>query len=109
MAGPDYDQKIKQLHATMRTIEQVLDVEAMRKEIYDLSDQVAAPDLWDDVEHATRVTGKLSGLQGEVDPLAALSARIGDLAIMVELGQDEADAALCNAVRRSRSGPVKAR
>ena len=84
----------------MRTIEQVLDVDAMRKEIADLSEQVAAPDLWDDVDHATRVTGKLSGLQGEVDRFAALSARIDDLAIMVELGQEESDADTMDEVDR---------
>ena len=76
----------------MRTIEQVLDVDAMRVEIADLGEQVAAPDLWDDQENATRVTGRLSALQGEVDRFAALSDRVDDLGIMVELGQEEGDA-----------------
>ena len=92
VAGPDFDQEIKQLQATMHTIEQVLDVDAMRGEIADLGEQVAAPDLWDDQENATRVTGRLSALQGEVDRFAALSSRVEDLAIMVELGQEEGDA-----------------
>ena len=93
MAGPDYDSEIKQLQATMYTIEQVLDIGAMRTEIADLGEQVAAPDLWDDQANATRVTGRLSALQGEVDRFAALSGRIDDLEIMVELGTDEGDAA----------------
>jgi len=93
VAGPDYDSEIKQLQATMYTIEQVLDIGAMRTEIADLGEQVAAPDLWDDQANATRVTGRLSALQGEVDRFAALSGRIDDLEIMVELGTDEGDAA----------------
>jgi peptide chain release factor 2 len=92
VAGPDYDQEIKQLHATMRTIEQVLDVDAMRAEIADLGEQVAAPDLWDDQANATRVTGRLSALQGELDRFTSLRGRVDDLAIMVELGQEEGDA-----------------
>ncbi len=92
VAGPDFDQEIKQLQATMHTIEQVLDVDAMRAEIADLGEQVAAPDLWDDQENATRVTGRLSALQGEVDRFTALSSRVEDLGIMVELGQEEGDA-----------------
>jgi peptide chain release factor 2 len=92
VAGPDYDQEIKQLQATLRTIEQVLDVDAMRTEIADLGEQVAAPDLWDDQDNATRVTGRLSGLQGEVDRFSALSTRVEDLGIMVELGLEEGDA-----------------
>ena len=47
----------------MHTIEQVLDLDAMRAEIADLSEQVAAPDLWNDQSNAQRVTGRLSVLQ----------------------------------------------
>ncbi|WP_193610256.1 peptide chain release factor 2 [Nocardioides lijunqiniae] len=92
MAGPDYDSEIKQLQATMHTIEQVLDIDNMRVEIADLGEQVAAPDLWDDQANATRVTGRLSALQGEVDRFAALISRIEDLEIMVELATEEGDA-----------------
>ncbi|SDN36366.1 bacterial peptide chain release factor 2 (bRF-2) [Nocardioides szechwanensis] len=93
VAGPDYDSEIKTLQATMYTIEQVLDIGAMRTEIADLGEQVAAPDLWDDQANATRVTGRLSALQGEVDRFDSLTGRIEDLEIMVELGTEEGDAA----------------
>ena len=93
MAGPDFDAEIKQLSATMHTIEQVLDLVAMRTEIADLGEQVAAPDLWDDQDNATRVTGRLSLLQGEVDRFTALAGRLEDLELMVELGREEGDAA----------------
>jgi peptide chain release factor 2 len=92
VAGPEFDTQIKQLRATMSTIEQVLDIPAMQREIADLSEQVAAPDLWDDVTSATRVTGRLSGLQGEVDRFSALIDRLDDLEIMVQLGEEENDA-----------------
>jgi peptide chain release factor 2 len=92
VAGPDFDTEIKQLQATMHTIEQVLDIGAMRAEIADLGEQVAAPDLWDDQDNATRVTGRLSALQGEVDRFAELQGRLDDVTIMVELGQEEGDA-----------------
>ena len=76
----------------MRTIEQVLDVEAMRKEVAELADEVAAPDLWDDQVNAQRVTGRLSALQGELDRFSSLHGRIEDLALMVELAREEGDA-----------------
>jgi len=91
VAGTDFDSEIKQLQATMKTIGQVLDLDGMRTEIADLGDQVAAPDLWDDQANATRVTGRLSMLQGEVDRYSELLGRIDDLKIMVELGQEEGD------------------
>jgi peptide chain release factor 2 len=92
VAGPDYDTEIKQLQATMHSIEQVLDLDAMRAEIADLGEQVAAPDLWDDQANATRVTGRLSALQGELERFTSLQGRVEDLAILVELAQEEGDA-----------------
>ncbi len=92
VAGIDYDLEIKQLQATMRTVEQVLDIDAMRREIAELGEQVGAADLWDDQANATRVTGRLSLLQGQVDRFAELSGRIEDLEVLVELGVEEGDA-----------------
>jgi peptide chain release factor 2 len=92
VAGPDFDTKLKNLQATMHTIEQVLDLDAMRTEIADLGEQVAAPDLWDDQANAQRVTGRLSALQGELDRFTDLHARIEDLGVLMELAQEEGDA-----------------
>ncbi len=91
MAGPDIDTEIKQLQATMKTVGQVLDLDGMRAEIAELGEQVAAPDLWDDQANATRVTGRLSLLQGELDRFTELNGRVDDLEIMVQLGQEESD------------------
>ncbi len=92
MAVTDFDAEIKQLRATMKTIGQVLDLDGMRAEIADLGERVAAPDLWDDQENATRVTGRLSALQGQLDRFTELDGRIDDVEIMVQLSQEENDA-----------------
>jgi peptide chain release factor 2 len=92
MAGPDFDARIKELQATLHTIEQVLDLDAMRAEIATLGEEVAAPDLWDDQANAQRVTGRLSVLQGELDRFTSLKSRLDDLELLVELGQEEGDA-----------------
>jgi len=91
VAGPDFDTEIKQLQATLHTIEQVLDLQAMKAEIADLETQVAAPDLWDDQANAQKVTGRLSLLQGELERFEQLAGRVEDLGIMVELGEEEGD------------------
>ena len=92
MATTDFDSEIKQLQATMKTIGSVLDLDAMRKEIADLGEQVAAPDLWDDQANAQRVTGRLSALQHDLDRFTELQSRIDDLGVMVELAAEESDA-----------------
>nr|WP_221199503.1 peptide chain release factor 2 [Nocardioides soli] len=92
VAGPDFDAEIKQLQATLSSIEKVLDLDAMREEIAALGEQVAAPDLWDDQANATRVTGRLSALQGELERFTGLHSRVEDLGVLVELAEEEGDA-----------------
>ena len=91
MAGPDFETQIKQLQATMHTVEQVLDLDAMRREIAELGEQVAAPDLWDDQANAQRVTGRLSALQGELERFTSLQSRLDDVAVLVQLAREEGD------------------
>ena len=92
MAATDFDAEIKQLQATLHTIEQVLDLPRMKAEIADLENQVAAPDLWDDQENAQRITSRLSLLQGEVERFEQLASRVEDLGVLAELAQEEGDA-----------------
>jgi peptide chain release factor 2 len=80
------------LQATMHTIEQVLDLDAIRAEIAELGEAVAAPDLWDDQANATRVTGRLSVLQADLDRFTGLQDRLDDLGVLLELAAEEADA-----------------
>ncbi len=91
MAGTDFDTAIKALDATLRSIEQVLDLPTMRAEIAELGEQVSVPDLWDDQANAQRVTGRLSVLQADVERVTSLRSRLDDLVVLVQLAQEEAD------------------
>src|SRR4029078_6056774 len=84
VAGPDLDTRIRQLQTTVRTIEQVIDPARMQREIAELGEQVAAPDLWDDQANAQRVTGRLSALQGELERYPGLKGRVDERAQVAE-------------------------
>ncbi|MFW6599393.1 peptide chain release factor 2 [Propionibacteriaceae bacterium Y2011] len=89
----DFSSAIPELDRALTQIEAVLDPEAKAAEIADLQQQVAAPDLWDDVDNAQRVTSRLSALTGEVERLSALRSRLDDLGVLVELAEEEGDQA----------------
>jgi peptide chain release factor 2 len=91
VAGPDFDARIKQLDATLRSIEQVLRLDDMRGEIAKLQEQVSAPDLWDHQANAQRITGRLSVLQGELDRVTGLRSRLDDVGVLAQLAAEEAD------------------
>ncbi|GAA3412264.1 peptide chain release factor 2 [Streptosporangium vulgare] len=87
----DPAEQINELTGTLNSIQDVLDLGAMRKQIEELEDQAAAPDLWNDQDRAQKVTSRLSYLQGEVNRIESLGQRLDDLSILYELAADEAD------------------
>jgi peptide chain release factor 2 len=92
MAEIDFPAEIRALRATYVSIERVSEVDALKEEIEDLSDQAGAPNLWDDPAAGQKITSRLSHAQSKLQKLETLSGRIDDLEIMVELAQDESDA-----------------
>jgi peptide chain release factor 2 len=91
VAGPDFDADLKALDATLTSIEKVLDLDSMRREVADLGEQVAAPDLWNDQANAQKVTSRLSRLEADLDRVTSLRSRIDDLSVLMELARDEND------------------
>ncbi|WP_298130526.1 peptide chain release factor 2, partial [Micropruina sp.] len=91
MASADLLSDLAELDKTLTSIETVLDPAAKKQQIDELQEQASAPDLWNDQEHAQRVTSRLSALQAEVDRLTALRQRVDDLSVLIELGQEESD------------------
>lgn len=111
MASFDFSAEIKELRAIFASIAAVSDIEGIERAIEDLSEQAAAPDLWDDVEHAQKVTSALSYKQAELNRLRSLSSRIDDVEVMVELAEaeDEETAAELLADAERECGEIRAK
>jgi peptide chain release factor 2 len=92
VAAVDPSEELKSLETTMGSIEAVLDLDKIRADIASLEEEAAAPNLWDDLANAQKVTSRLSFLQGELRKVLHLRGRVDDLAIMFELAADEDDA-----------------
>lgn len=89
MASFDFSAEIKDLRSIYASIVVVSDLEGIKCALEDLSQQASAPELWDDPEHAQRVTSALSHKQAELNRLTNLASRIDDVEVMVELAQTE--------------------
>lgn len=111
MASFDFSAEIKELRAIFASIAAVSDIEGIERAIEELSEQAAAPDLWDDVEHAQKVTSALSYKQSELNRLRSLSSRIDDVEVMVELAEaeDEETAAELLADAERECGEIRAK
>ncbi|MFS0867195.1 peptide chain release factor 2 [Microbacterium sp. 179-B 1A2 NHS] len=91
----DPSAEIQALRSTFDEIRAVVDVDALKGEIERLSGEAGAPDLWDDVEKAQRVTSALSHRQSELKRVSDVERRLDDVEVMVELAHemDDEDAA----------------
>lgn len=89
----DYREELAALDTTLSSIEKVVDVAAMRKELAELEHQASAPDLWDDQANAQKVTSRLSFVQAEINRVTSLRGRLDDLGVLFELAEAEGDAA----------------
>jgi len=77
--------EIASLRGTLATISAVSDTDALEARVADLSEQAAAPDLWDDQAEAQRVTTALSQAQNELERITSMTQRIDDLETLVEM------------------------
>jgi len=93
MTVTDVPADLKDLSATLASIESVLDLPAMRAEVTELEARASEPNLWDDPDRAQVVTSRLSLVQGEVRRAEDLRRRIDDVAVLWELAEAEDDPA----------------
>jgi peptide chain release factor 2 len=88
----DVPAELKELNATLTGIESVVDLAALRRELGELEQQAAAPDLWNDTENAQRVTSRLSFVQGELRRVEDLRRRLDDAQVLWDLAEEADDA-----------------
>ncbi|MBX0299608.1 peptide chain release factor 2 [Cryobacterium sp. 1639] len=87
----DFSEQIAALRATFDDIRSVIDIDRLKLDIAELNDQAGAPDLWNDSEHAQKVTSELSHRQSELKRIESIESRLDDLEVLVELANAEGD------------------
>ncbi|MEE1295624.1 MAG: peptide chain release factor 2 [Bifidobacterium sp.] len=92
MAEFDYTAAIADARAKYDQIAEALDTDRLKAQEAELEKEAAEPGLWDDPEHAQKVTSKLSAVQSQLKRLAGASERLDDVETLVELGREEDDA-----------------
>ena len=68
-----------------------LRVEEARTRLKELEEQASAPDLWNDTEHARKVTSELASVRDDVQLIDDLDQRVSDLETLYELAREEGD------------------
>jgi peptide chain release factor 2 len=85
----DIREQLAALATKMSSIESVLDLDKLRKELGELENEASDPELWNDQDRAQQVTSRMSYLRGDLHRVETLRSRLEDLQAAVEL--DDAD------------------
>ncbi|MFD5599601.1 peptide chain release factor 2 [Leucobacter sp. NPDC058333] len=91
MLDLDFSARIRALRSTYADIAAVLDLPRLDREIVELEEQAAAPDLWNDPEAAQKVTSGLSHRQARVKRVRGVEQRLDDLEVLIELAVEAED------------------
>ena len=70
------------------------DVEVLRREVGELEERMAAPGFWDKPEEAQRTVSRLKAAKRSVDEFAAREGSLTSVAELLELAEQEGDAAM---------------
>src|SRR5438270_3759309 len=89
MPPSDFREQLAALSTTLASIETVLDLDGMRKQLAELEAEAADPELWNDQERAQRVTSRMSHLRSDLNRVEALRSRVDDAQAAIDL-DDEA-------------------
>ncbi|MER5703786.1 MULTISPECIES: peptide chain release factor 2 [Micromonospora] len=108
MTAADYAEQLKELDATLRNIEAVLNLDRLHEDKARLEEQASAPDLWDDQAKAQQVTSQLSYVNGEISKLGSLRSRLDDARVLLELAEAEDDPGVLTEVETEIGGLTKA-
>ena len=87
----DHNEEIKSLEATLGSVEHFLDLPRMETELAALREQAGVPNLWDDPDSAQQLMSRMSGIESDIERVAALRRRLDDVTVMIELAADEED------------------
>ncbi len=87
----DVPAELKELTATLVSIESVVDVATLHAELTKLEEQAGVPDLWDDLENAQQVNSRLSHVQGEIRRVEDLRQRLDDAQTLWDLAEEMDD------------------
>ena len=85
-------QQIPELEAMLAEAEDALRPEELRAKASELEKKSAEPGFWDDQENAQKVMKEKKSLEDRVSEFEALSGRLEDLGIMIEMAEEADDA-----------------
>ena len=86
----DFEAELQALAGRLEEARRYLHVDERRNRRSELEEEAGRPDLWDDSEHARRVTTELGRLTDDLDRFESLESSVEDVRVLRELVEESA-------------------
>lgn len=85
-------QQLAEIKALAKDVENALGLDALQSELKTLREKMEQPGFWDNVAEAGKVNKKIKPIEDKLDQYDKLSRRLDDVAVMLEMIEEEQDA-----------------
>jgi len=87
----DFSDELAEVARRVADAHKYLNIEAVRTRYAELEQLASDPDLWNDAEHARKVTSEFASVRDDVQVINDLDGRLSDLETLYELAREESD------------------
>ena len=87
-----FRQTLEGLRDSVQKSGEGLHLPQLEEELFELKEEMNAPEFWNDLERSTQVNKRLSQIEGKINHVGSLKARMDDVEAMLMLLAEEADA-----------------
>jgi peptide chain release factor 2 len=100
----DFSEELSDLARRVADAHKYLRIAEARARLAELEEQASVPDLWDDADHARKVTSEMASVREDVELMDELDGRLSDVQTLHEMAREEDDASLEPEIAESSAG-----
>lgn len=95
----EYKMSLGEFEEQLEECRKALSPESIKEEIQALEDQMSAPDFWNDVDNANKLSQRSRQLQNKLERYNKLKSRFDDLGALIEMAEEEKDDSLVDEIK----------
>ncbi len=97
----DQKQKLQELRQLLAETTASLDLDDLKSRLADLTEQMEAPDFWNNIENANNVTKSIKPIKSKITACETLASALDDIEVLIDMTEEEQDQELADELATS--------
>lgn len=95
----EYKMQLGDIEQTLQKANTQMKPDALKGELSELEDKMGAPDFWNNVEEANKLTQRVKVLKDKLERLRRLNTQLEDIGTLIEMAEEEGDESLVSEIK----------